>query len=108
MMSNVSAMAKTPSQNVSSRALGLACTARMMVAGRSEVRNNACGWPQADPTNVARCFSRHRRPRLDQCSRRPLEHHLPAVMTGAGAQIDDPVRVRHHRLVMLDHDDRLA
>ena len=29
-------------------------------------------------------------------------------MTGAGPQIDDPVRVRHHGLMMLDHDDRFA
>ena len=29
-------------------------------------------------------------------------------MSGAGAEVDDPVGVGHHRLVMLDHDHRLA
>ena len=29
-------------------------------------------------------------------------------MAGAGAEVDDPVGVRHHRLVVLDDDDRLA
>ena len=29
-------------------------------------------------------------------------------MTGARAEVDDPVGVRHHGLVVLDHDHRLA
>ena len=29
-------------------------------------------------------------------------------MAGAGAEVDDPVGVRHDRLVVRDHDDRLA
>ena len=29
-------------------------------------------------------------------------------MPGARTEVDDPVGVRHHRLVVLDHDDRLA
>ena len=28
-------------------------------------------------------------------------------MTRSWAEVDDPVRVRHHGLVVLDHDDRL-
>jgi hypothetical protein len=32
----------------------------------------------------------------------------PAVVAGAGAQVDDPVGVGHHGLVVLDHDHRLA
>ena len=30
------------------------------------------------------------------------------VATGAGAEVDDPVAVRHDRLVVRDDDDRLA
>ena len=36
-----------------------------------------------------------------------LEHHAAAVVAGAGAEVDDPVGVRHDGLVVLDdHDDR--
>jgi hypothetical protein len=31
-----------------------------------------------------------------------------AVVSGAGAEVDDPVGVGHNRLVVLDGDDRLA
>ena len=31
-----------------------------------------------------------------------------AVVAGARAEVDDPVGVRHDRLVVLDHDHRLA
>ena len=37
-----------------------------------------------------------------------LEDDLPAVVAGAGAEVDDPIGVRHDRLVVLDHDHRLA
>src|ERR1700710_2912350 len=37
-----------------------------------------------------------------------LEDDPAAVVAGAGAEVDDPVGVRHDRLVMLDDDDRLA
>src|SRR6266545_2468403 len=37
-----------------------------------------------------------------------LEDDPAAVVAGAGAQVDDPVGVRHDRLVVLDDDDRLA
>src|SRR5271166_3422665 len=37
-----------------------------------------------------------------------LEDDLAAVVAGAGAEVDDPVGVRHDRLVVLDDDDRLA
>jgi hypothetical protein len=37
-----------------------------------------------------------------------LEDDPAAVVTGAGAEVDDPVGVRHDRLVVLDDDDRLA
>jgi hypothetical protein len=47
-----------------------------------------------------------RRLRLYQIGRRALEHHLPALVPRARPQIDDPVGVRHHRQVVLDHDDR--
>ena len=37
-----------------------------------------------------------------------LEDDPAAVVSGAGAEVDDPVGVRHDRLVVLDDDDRLA
>ncbi len=37
-----------------------------------------------------------------------LEDDPAAVVTGAGAEVDDPVGVRHDRLVVLDDDHRLA
>ena len=37
-----------------------------------------------------------------------LEDDPAAVVAGAGAEVDDPVGVRHDRLVVLDDDDRLA
>ena len=37
----------------------------------------------------------------------PSNTTRPAVMARARPQVDDPVRVRHHGLVMLDHDHRL-
>ena len=44
----------------------------------------------------------------DEVGRRALEDDPPAVVAGAGAEVDDPVGVRHHGLVVLDDDDRLA
>lgn len=44
----------------------------------------------------------------DQICRGALEDDATAVMSGARSQVDDPVGVRHDRLVMLDHDHRLA
>src|SRR5215218_9006769 len=44
----------------------------------------------------------------NEIGRRALEHDPAAVVAGAWAQIDDPVGVRHDRLVVLDDDDRLA
>src|ERR1700738_3805282 len=37
-----------------------------------------------------------------------LEDDPAAVVAGAGAEVDDPVGVRHDPLVVLDDDDRLA
>src|SRR3982750_816053 len=44
----------------------------------------------------------------DEVGRRPLEDNPAAVVAGAGAEVDDPVGVRHDPLVVLDDDDRLA
>ncbi len=49
-----------------------------------------------------------RRPRGDEITRRPLEDDTSAVVTGARSDVDDPVGVRHHRLMVLDDDDRLS
>jgi hypothetical protein len=49
-----------------------------------------------------------RRSRRHQVGRGAFEHDPSAVVARARPKIDDPVGVRHHRLVMLDHDDRLA
>src|SRR5690348_12337298 len=37
-----------------------------------------------------------------------LEDDPAAVVAGAGAEVDDPIGVRHNRLVVLDDDDGLA
>src|ERR1700691_1262356 len=44
----------------------------------------------------------------DEVGGRALEDNPAAVAPGAGAEVDDPVGVRHDRLVVLDDDDRLA
>ena len=44
----------------------------------------------------------------DEVGRGAFEHDLAAVVTGAGAEVDDPVGMGHHRLMVLDHYDRLA
>ena len=44
----------------------------------------------------------------DEVGGRALEDDPAAVVAGARAEVDDPVGVRHDRLVMLDNDDRLA
>src|SRR5271170_7988188 len=44
----------------------------------------------------------------DEVGGRTLEDNPAAVAAGAGAEVDDPVGVRHDRLVVLDDDDRLA
>src|SRR4051794_18501647 len=36
------------------------------------------------------------------------EDDLTAVVAGSRAEVDDPVRVRHHGLVVFDDDDRVA
>lgn len=43
----------------------------------------------------------------DQVFRTAFVHHSPAVVTGTGTDVDDPVGVGHHRLMVLDHDHRL-
>src|SRR5262245_15610204 len=44
----------------------------------------------------------------DEVARWALKHNPAAIVAGARAQVDDPVGVRHDRLVVLDHYDRLA
>src|SRR5258706_2870488 len=44
----------------------------------------------------------------DEVGGRALVDDPTAVVAGAGAEVDDPVGVRHDRLVVLDDDDRLA
>ncbi|MEO9237664.1 MAG: ATP-binding cassette domain-containing protein, partial [Jatrophihabitantaceae bacterium] len=41
---------------------------------------------------------------LDEIGRRALEHDSTTIVAGAGTKVDDPVRVCHHRQMMLDHD----
>ena len=53
-------------------------------------------------------LARQRRSFGDQIGRGAFEHEAPAVVARSGAEIDDPVGVRHHRQVVLDHDDRLT
>ena len=44
----------------------------------------------------------------DEVRRCALEDDPAAVVAGPGPEVDDPVGVRHDRLVVLDDDDRLA
>ena len=44
----------------------------------------------------------------DEVRGHALEDDPPAVTTGTGAEVDDPVGVRHDGLVVSDHDDGLA
>src|SRR5919106_3346432 len=44
----------------------------------------------------------------DEVGRCALEDDPAAVVASAGAEVDDPVGVRHDPLVLLDADDRLA
>jgi hypothetical protein len=46
-----------------------------------------------------------RRPRRRQVGRRAFEHDSTAVVARTGPEVDDPVSVRDHRQVVLDHDD---
>src|SRR5580693_8418205 len=47
-------------------------------------------------------------PGSHQIGRSALEDDPATVVAGTGTEIDDPVGVRHDRLVVLDDDDRLA
>ena len=60
------------------------------------------------PDKPRQMLARQRALALDQLRRRSLEHHSPTVMTRARPEVDDPVGVRHHGQVMLDHNHRLA
>src|SRR3954463_6994631 len=53
-------------------------------------------------------LARERRLRRDEVAGRALEYHPAAVVPRAGAEVDDPVCMRHHRLVVLDDDHGLA
>jgi hypothetical protein len=53
-------------------------------------------------------LARERGARGDELGGRALEDDLTALVAGAGAEVDDPVGVRHDRLVVLDDDHRLA
>src|SRR5690606_29306826 len=44
----------------------------------------------------------------DEVAGGTLEYDSTAIVTGARTKVDDPIGVRHYRLVVLDHDDRLA
>lgn len=49
------------------------------------------GWPSSSPSRPG-----------------AFEHHFATIMAGSGSEIDDPVGMRHDRLVMFDHDHRFA
>src|SRR5689334_22102502 len=53
-------------------------------------------------------LARDGRLRLHELRRRSLEDDLPAFVTGAWPEIDDPIGVRDDGEVMFDHDDGLA
>lgn len=60
------------------------------------------------PNVFGKMLSRESRVGRNQLGRSALEHDPATVMAGIGAEIDDPVGVGHHGLVVRDDDDRLA
>src|SRR5690606_12618630 len=73
------------------------------------IRISSAARPGASGPDVLRqVLAGQRRASGDQVGGRALEDDLPAVVTGARTDVDDPVGVGHHRLVVLDHDHRLA
>src|SRR6266540_6387798 len=88
----------------------------------STLLNTALKWCETDEKLVSRCS---RGPRSgadvdrevrageggaggDEVGGCALEDDPAAVVAGAGTEVDDPVGVRHDRLVVRDDDDRLA
>ena len=61
--------------------------------------------PRAAPHSEV--LARHRFATRHKLRRHPLEHHAPTVMPRTRPKIHDPVRMRHDRLMVLDHDHRL-
>src|SRR5437868_4792657 len=53
-------------------------------------------------------LARERGAGRDQVGWCAFEDDPAAVVAGSGAEVDDPVGVRHDRLMVLDDDDRLA
>ena len=73
------------------------------------------GVPQRDrtafgrrPTKAARCSPVSVDAVATRSAGVPSNTIRPPSWPGAGPEVDDPVGVRHHRLVVLDHDHRLA
>ena len=60
------------------------------------------------PTYAARCSPVSVDRVGDQVGGRALEDDPAAVVTRTGTEVDDPVGMRHHRLMVLDDDDRLT
>src|SRR5690606_23059772 len=68
-------------------------------------------WPRSVTSSAAdvgaQVLSGEGRGALHELRRGALEDDPAAVHARAGTQVDDPVRMRHHRLVVLDDDERL-
>ena len=68
-----------------------------------------CRWPAGSGADVGREVLAGEGGALgDEIGGWALEDDPAAVVTGAGAEVDDPVGVRHDRLMVLDDDDGLA
>jgi hypothetical protein len=63
---------------------------------------------EADADERDQVLTGERGPRGHQVGWGALEHDAAAVVAGAGAQVNDPVGVGPHGLVVLNDDDRLA
>ena len=87
----------------------LAAAASTMLTGPADARHATSRRPADGGPDVRReVLAGQRRAAGDEVGRRALEDDAAAVVAGARAEVDDPVGVRHHGLVVLDHDDRLA
>ena len=68
----------------------------------------APGFRHCDAPSAGDVVAGHRTGRLDELGRRPGVDDLAAVLAGAGADIDQPVRLLDGLLIVFDHDQRVA
>ena len=81
------------------------CRARLAPDGLTRLLSNRPGQP---PTYAARCCPVRVERSATSSAGVPSKTIRPPSWPAPGPEVDDPVGVRHHRLVVLDDDHRLA